>query len=164
MDTPADIAVKRCPDCDTTKPLSEFPLRHKGGSEVGAYCHVCNRRRRRASYAKAGGKDTAYTQTLKRDYGMTLDDYEQLLRRQARRCAVCDQPETVLTPKTGEPRRLAVDYDPIAKTVRGLVCRACSLLLWAMRDNPNILTALAAYLRRYRERLANHEGHRHDQP
>lgn len=140
---------KRCPACTETKPLDDFYLVSRGMPDRRAYCKDCIKAKRRASYVRNGGKDVPYEQLIRREYGITLADYNALLRKQAHRCAICRRPETVRS-SSGGLRRLSVDHDHVTKTVRGLLCHRCNILVWAFEDNHTTLTAIVAYLDAFR--------------
>ena len=149
------VRVKRCATCTETKPVAEFhPVSRNSTLEYRSYCKPCARSKRRAAYEKAGGKDVPYAQVLKREYGLTLEQYNDMLKRQAHRCAVCRRPETVTIKKTGEVRRLAVDHDHVTGTVRGLLCHRCNILVWAMEDNHTTLSAIEKYVENFRNSFA----------
>ena len=65
---------------------------------------------------------------------MTAEDYDRLLAEQDGTCAICRGPETVLNPRTGEPRRFSIDHDhsccpdkrACSACVRGLLCFRCN--------------------------------------
>jgi len=58
-------------------------------------------------------------------YGLTIGEYDALLKRQKGRCAICRRP-----PKK---RRLYVDHDHATKKIRGLLCASCnSSLEWML--------------------------------
>lgn len=56
----------------------------------------------------------------KRNYGLTPQDYEDLLVEQNGRCAVCNK-------FMDEDVRIAVDHDHRTEQVRGLVCTFCNI-------------------------------------
>jgi len=144
-----DITEKRCPSCELTMPVSAFyPA---GPGMYRAYCRKCTSAKRRVSYAANGGKDTPYEQLIKREYGITLDQYNDLLRRQAHRCAVCRRPETARSKSTGAPHRLSVDHDHVTGKVRGLLCKRCNILVWALEDNHVTLASIHGYIEDFRK-------------
>lgn len=156
VDTPPARTEKRCPTCREMKPISEFlPVSQGSKIEYRPYCKPCRTAKRREAYERLGGKDVPYAQLLKREYGMTLEQYNELLRRQAHRCAICRRPEPTKIKKTGEPKRLAVDHDHVTGAIRGLLCSRCNILVWAMEDNHTTLSAIEAYIERFRESFAN---------
>lgn len=84
---------------------------------------------------------------LERDYGITLEDYEALLRVQGGRCAICNElPEA----SDGDPRRgmLHVDHDHATGRVRGLLCVRCNVGVGQFRDSRDFLAAAIRYLER----------------
>ena len=56
---------------------------------------------------------------LKRRYGITIDDYEEMFSKQNGKCAICKG-----DCMTG--RNLAVDHDHDTNKVRGLLCSKCN--------------------------------------
>ena len=141
--------IKRCAACEQTKPVTEF-YRLPGFTDTyRSYCKPCHKAKRKARYDKAGGKDVPYEQLLKREYGITLADYNAILRSQAHRCAVCRRPETMRT-KSGEVRRLSVDHDHVTGRVRGLLCHRCNVLVWAFEENHAILGLIDRYVEDFR--------------
>lgn len=77
---------------------------------------------------------------LRRLYGLSYEDYLQLLERQAGVCAICKRPPTKVTRLD---RRLHVDHDHETGRVRGLLCRACNAALGPLAA---YLEAALAYL------------------
>ena len=75
---------------------------------------------------------------LRRLYGMTLEEWEQLKAAQGGGCAGCG--------RDGVTRSLHTDHSHRTRIVRGILCASCNSALRKLRDNPAIATALAAYL------------------
>lgn len=79
-------------------------------------------------------------------YGITLAEYDELLKHQGGVCAGCLGARTY---------NLHVDHDHQVEkvlgnraSVRGLLCKACNGVLNRVRDNPETLRRLAGYLER----------------
>lgn len=73
-----------------------------------------------------------------RAYSLTPREYEELLVAQGGGCAICgDQPDG----------NLSVDHDHETGEVRGLLCRPCNLGLGCMRDDLDVMSSAAMYLR-----------------
>lgn len=74
-------------------------------------------------------------------YGITLEEYARLLRRQKGRCAVC---------RTAKPGGLynifQVDHDHKTNKVRGLLCAACNRALGLFKEKEKIVRRAADYL------------------
>src|SRR6266705_6095961 len=81
---------------------------------------------------------------LKTNFGLSISDYETLLKTQEYVCAICKQPEVVI--ERGKLRRLSVDHDHYTKKVRGLLCYSCNLILGKSKDSSQQLRAAANYL------------------
>lgn len=82
---------------------------------------------------------TAKRSALKLKYGITEAEYERLRAAQDYRCAICRVHES-------ESGTLAVDHCHTRGHVRGLLCRACNVLLGCARDNVLVLTMAIRYL------------------
>lgn len=79
---------------------------------------------------------------LKRYYGITLAQYNLLLRRQLNRCYICRK-------EAGRFRSsLAVDHCHATGTVRGLLCPWCNRGLRYYFDNPEYLRRAAKHVTR----------------
>jgi len=90
-------------------------------------------------------KRACWNAVLKKKYGITAAEYEQLLDDQEGGCAICHSPD----PKAkcfGNDTRLHVDHDHATGTVRGLLCHPCNTSLGAMGDSPARLRRAATYL------------------
>jgi len=86
-----------------------------------------------ARYRKAHPKETALANRkakLKREYGMTLADYDKMFAEQKGLCKICGDDSL--------NKRLAVDHDHQTGEVRGLLCGSCNTKLgWyeTLRNN-----------------------------
>src|SRR6185312_3236559 len=65
---------------------------------------------------------------LQTKYGISLEQYEEMLARQGGGCAVCGT-------QPGK-QRLDVDHCHETGVVRGLLCRACNVSLGALKEDP----------------------------
>jgi hypothetical protein len=81
-------------------------------------------------------------------YGVTSDQYGQMLADQGGKCAICDATESA------DGSSLAVDHDhaccpgrrSCGKCVRGLLCRDCNQGIGNFRDNPHRMRSAADYI------------------
>jgi hypothetical protein len=140
LDRSVPDGCKWCPDCDTVKPLAEFPRTKANRTGRHTYCLLCHNARGRASLEKVGGSRTYH---LKRRYGITAEDADAMLEAQAGLCAICQ-----VAPAAH------VDHDHVTGSVRELLCFNCNGGLGQFRDNPNVLRAAADYVERHHARLA----------
>lgn len=82
----------------------------------------------------------------KRQHGVTLEMYEEMLASQGRRCAIC---------RTDSPGRRTdwhLDHDHETKAIRGLLCSRCNLGIGLLRDDPHVVMAAATYLLTHKAR------------
>lgn len=130
-----------CSACQDTKAGSEFDW---SGSRRGSYCKICRRAKDRERYknSNGAGKDRVFDQSLRRLYGITLVQYNQMLTEQTGLCALCaERPDT--------ERRMHVDHDHATGRVRALLCHHCNLLLGNAKDSPTRLRQAIEYLERH---------------
>lgn len=75
---------------------------------------------------------------LRRQYGISLEQYDAMLEAQGHVCRLCKQPTT--------ERRLDVDHCHTTGVVRGLLCNLCNTGIGKFRDRPDLLRLAAEYL------------------
>lgn len=78
---------------------------------------------------------------LKRIYGLTLEQRDELFASQNFRCAVCKSTEP------GSTKGWHMDHCHNTKRVRGILCNHCNLMLGYAKDNPTTLNNAIEYLR-----------------
>jgi hypothetical protein len=76
-------------------------------------------------------------------YGLTIEQYEEILRLQGGGCAICGQP-----PGEAKFQRMHVDHDHVSGDVRGILCGKCNVGLGSFCDSQKILLRAAKYLKR----------------
>lgn len=153
------METKICSICHEVKPVEEFSLRKNGKRRSD--CKECSRirareyywknpkeraRKRREWYAnnKERGKAVDLKCRFKKYYGITLEQYDEMILAQENKCAICG------TSSPGGPgKRLCVDHNHITGQIRGLLCQKCNTLLGLSDDNPVILWKAIKYLEKY---------------
>jgi len=76
-------------------------------------------------------------------YGITKEEYDNLLVASNNKCAICGN-EFEPT-RRNEP---CIDHDHETQQIRGLLCRYCNIGLGHFKDDPEVLEKAAIYLRR----------------
>ena len=124
-----------------------------------ARCHSCFKKRRNA-IRDVEKTNRQNRESLKRNYlsrrkyvyrtryGITEDEYQEMLKDQDYRCAICG------THQEDQKIRMSVDHDhkccpglySCGKCLRGLLCRNCNLMLGVLKDEEEILQAAINYL------------------
>ena len=131
--------TKYCKSCDTTKPIDDFYLRNKTSMVRHSTCKECDRKRVAENYAK----DPSIYQNnhLKRNYGITLNEYNEMLKEQDHKCATCGTTEA-----GGKHGKFMVDHSHNTGKVRGLLCKSCNIALGEIKDNRQTLLNMVEYL------------------
>lgn len=100
--------------------------------------------RKARRFAKSGGRTKTpqpileRRRHLRRSYGLTMDQYRDMVVGQAARCLICLR----------VAGSLDVDHDHATGKVRGLLCQACNRMLGQARDDVSVLQAAVRYLSR----------------
>jgi prolyl oligopeptidase PreP (S9A serine peptidase family) len=81
---------------------------------------------------------------LKYEYGITLDQYNEMFKEQEGKCAICQRHQNKLT------RTLCVDHDHKTNKVRALLCLTCNTDVSVVE---NRLEEMTNYLNKYRKDL-----------
>lgn len=138
------MVFKVCNKCDLNKSIENFypVLGKKGKTYYSGRCKKCHR----AINHKREKENPEVTRLwqrksrLKKKYGISLEDYNKLLKDQNEKCAIC----------YGKPEyKLYVDHDHKTGLVRGLLCHWCNFAIGLARDSSSILKNAIKYLDKY---------------
>ena len=134
-----------CTVCKEFKALDAFAIRrtHRPGKPVSVCtpCKVSYNKRRRAEVPDVV-KDIEKRSKFKTQYGITLDDYYSMLKRQGDGCGICKEK----TPG-GRTKFFVVDHCHTTGKVRGLLCTKCNRGLGLFNDNTDKLLNAINYLK-----------------
>lgn len=122
----------------------ELALKNNDKFYEGSPCSKCNKTKRYTSIQtcvncvenRNSNKDWleySHNCKLKSIYGITIEDYYLLLKKQKNVCKVCKQQETRKY-KRGI-RRLSVDHNHKTNKIRGLLCASCNLMIGQIEKN-----------------------------
>jgi hypothetical protein len=169
--------LKQCSKCGQLKPRDQFYAAKGGRDGLRGDCKACFAARHQAWYAqnkqreidrvqawrdanpeKYAGYQAKYRSRpdrkladraghLKRKFGLTLEQYDQLLASQGGGCAICGAPPE---PNTS----LHIDHDHDTGAVRGLLCVRCNNALGQLREDSDLVRAAASYLDGHDETVA----------
>lgn len=103
-------------------------------------------------HLKVAERRRRYNNWLKKNYGITVEDCDNLKASQSGKCAICE----TSTPKGRGA--FHVDHCHKTKRVRGLLCTRCNMMLGMAEDNASILLRAINYLNRHAQR----EDHKHE--
>lgn len=142
-----DGLANECKHCAALRRADKITER----SEYDADRYAANRDELRA-YKRQYQKDNAYSVKvywLRKNYNLSIEGYEEILRRQKYKCAVDGCGVTAFS------ETLSVDHDHVCcpekgkscgSCIRGLLCANCNRALGLLRDNNRIIIGLANYL------------------
>lgn len=110
----------------------------------GRVCREC-----RLAWHREHGKKTRTPQRVRADYlrktyGITVEQYEQMLSEQGGHCAMCPR-----TAADQQGRVLAVDHCHTTGRIRGLLCTRCNSLIGHAGDDPAEALRLALAMEKY---------------
>jgi len=151
---------KFCPRCKKTKPAKDFPKSKIRRGGLSSWCSVCSRENGKQWYAsnKASkdkknldwyykNKRRARNTYLKRTYGISIEEYEDLFSLQNGLCALCDQPEKTKDYRTGQIKALAVDHCHESGRIRSLLCYRCNHIISCVGDNEQGAQKILNYMK-----------------
>jgi hypothetical protein len=103
--------------------------------------------RRKARLARKQNPVTVHNCQLKRKFGITVEQFNEMLTAQNGVCAICGTAE--IEQRTG--RRLSVDHCHASGRIRALLCIRCNPGLGSFKDSPELLRAAADYIEAHKK-------------
>jgi len=94
-------------------------------------------------YTKPRAKKAAKNSVLKSKYGIDLNEYNKMLKKQNHKCDICGVDEVDV--KNG----LYVDHCHTSNAVRSLLCVTCNAGLGMFKDSEELLIKAIMYLRKH---------------
>lgn len=141
------MSFKRCRDCGEVKPLDEFHNDKAKKDGKQAHCKLCGNARK-VLWSKANPEKDAATQrrtNLKRKYGITVEQYDEMYEAQGGKCFICGTDEP-----GGRFGTLHVDHCHDSGDVRALLCDKCNRGLGYFNEDPDALISAAMYILSYK--------------
>lgn len=134
---------KLCTQCKIVKAITEFSVSRQGvsGPVYRSNCKKCASAKAHEWYkdnlSRAQMNQRRFH--LKKNYGVTLEQYQVRLDSQGGVCAICgDRPD----------QWLAVDHCHSTGAIRGLLCNNCNRAIGLLGDRVDRLKAAINYLER----------------
>lgn len=118
--------------------MSSTEHRKQQQREANARYYLKHREKIRAKSKERQPYNTKYAWlwSLKNEYKITVEDFDKMLISQCGKCATCSK----------ELKKFHIDHDHASGRVRGLLCGQCNQALGLVKDSPEVLKSLAAYL------------------
>ena len=108
-------------------------------TESGSECFARKAMKRRHN---EGYKKVAYASHVKRNYGITIKEFDMQVHVQKNRCAICST-EFIHDAMTTKP---VVDHDHETGKVRGLLCRKCNQGIGNFGENREVMKRAIEYV------------------
>ena len=118
-------------------------------------CRQCRNQSTYESYKKKRDLNPTLAKEKKRNYrtkkqfGITSEQYNQMLISQNYVCAICKRTETRIHHRTNVPTKLAIDHCHLTGKIRGLLCSTCNMKIGGFNDSIEILKSAIEYLEKY---------------
>lgn len=148
------LEVKKCTKCGMVKHVSEFRIRGRNVDNLETQCKACCVAKERSWYAN--NKEIAIERDRKRKlkhpkrhrkirlmraYGISIEQFEHMRKKQGYMCAICAKEENKCRYKT-----LCVDHCHTTGKVRALLCDKCNVGLGHFGESIERLSVAASYL------------------
>jgi hypothetical protein len=142
--------MKTCNRCNIEKPLSEFTMRKKTyGDKKGLIpyymCAICKKEFEKEQYQiperQEQIKRTARRSYIKRTYGISLEEYDDMILSQDSKCAICKKSLIDLS-----GREIHIDHCHESGKIRGILCSHCNVGIGNLNDDIAILKSAIQYL------------------
>jgi hypothetical protein len=143
MDTARVELRQMCRVCKKTKDIHEYGF-HSRDKKYKTECKECARKAS-AEYRIQHREKYLRTQSnsqLKKVYGFSLEKYEEQLKKQEGKCAICKTD----SPQHGHIKRFSVDHCHSTGKIRGLLCSKCNKGIGFFNDDTKLLDQAIKYL------------------
>lgn len=144
----------QCNSCLIQKEINDFYNSKKLKEGGSVRCKDCDKKHSKKYYLKTNQEqiyrskkyrgltpDAGRKAKFKYKYGITIEDYNLMLKKQDFKCAICFEGRS-------DKRMLDVDHNHKTGVVRGLLCRSCNLAIGQLKDSVEILKNAVLYLDR----------------
>lgn len=128
--------LKECGKCKNQLKLENFSKDKYTITGLTSWCKECKKKYQELNRNRIKNK------RLETKYNITLEHYEDLLKKQNYRCAICKTNK----PK-GRNKKFHVDHDHETGKVRGLLCHHCNVALGSFFDSIDNLNKAIEYLK-----------------
>jgi len=126
--------MKKCSNCNIIKPLTEYYKTNK------STCKEC--RKEKVREYKRNNPGYHRKSVLLKQYGLTLEEYENLRIEQNYCCKICGKHESL-----NQHGKLDIDHCHTNGHVRGLLCTQCNTAIGLLSDDENRIRKAADYVR-----------------
>ena len=151
--------LRCCPKCKTVKPSSDFYKCSYTSYGLSVHCKACqanyqrgnvkvkqyhqeyHQKEKKAREKSGSSKEYFRTRWLKHKYGLTIEQFEEMLKAQDSKCAICGEVQ--------ESEKFHIDHNHDTGAVRALLCKGCNQGLGLFREDSRRLLEAVNYLERH---------------
>jgi hypothetical protein len=152
--------TKLCCTCKTYKPKEEFYKHSKQKDGLQPRCKDCHRIYVKNRYYSPKGqeyykeyssrpevKESRKDKTLKRNFGISLSEYNSIAETQEFKCACCGSTDPKHNSGTD---KLLVDHCHTTGRVRALLCNPCNIMVGYCEELPERGTMVTEYVLKHK--------------
>lgn len=130
------MALYSCKECNRDNLLADEII---WNSIYPGICKSCKAKKSK-EYRNNGGINYSRNKSFKYKYGITLEQYEQMLINQNNCCITCKN-------EFNDENKPDVDHNHKTGKVRGILCHRCNLAIGYLREDEDILWNVLEYLK-----------------
>lgn len=135
------IQNKYCSCCKQTKTTNSFTKNRARYDGLATYCKECRHKINKERYQR--NIPIHRNAALKKNYGITLEDWNKMFEEQHGCCAICGTHQSELD------RKLSVDHNHDTGEIRSLLCDACNQVIGRVKENIIVLLNMIDYLKKH---------------
>lgn len=152
----SSMQLKKCNKCKIDKSFIEFHKKKDRKDGIRSECKKCISKHQKIHYSKPDIKKSRIERQrtpeyrlqqrkhhLKKNYGISIYDYDKMLDLQGNKCAVCK----IKTPNGQSDKYFHIDHCHKTEKVRGLLCSTCNMGLGLFKENIEVLNNLIQYIK-----------------
>lgn len=149
-----ETGSRRCPKCETIKPVEAFGANRANPNGLQFYCRTCavatvtaSRHKDPTSHRESSKRwkqenpEQAHDMHLRRTYGVEYGTYQTKLSEQDGVCAICKTENP-----GGNSKNFHMDHCHDTGKVRGLLCTSCNNGIGRFRHDPELVKRAVDYL------------------
>lgn len=132
----------KCKFCKVSLTDENWHASHRNKSNLSYRCKKCH-----AEASSRTGRDYK----LRTMYGITKEDYDNILESQNNVCAICKEEDKVYHNRNGVNIKISMPVDHCHDTgkVRGLLCTSCNRAIGLLKDSIDNLKSAIKYLKKH---------------
>ena len=134
-----DGLEKECSKCGFVKAIDRFPFRNNREINHQPYCIDCSSKTNKKKHLL--NTDIKRDYHYKRTYNITLDLFNEILKSQDNKCAICNESN----------KKMCLDHCHETNGIRGVLCDNCNRSIGLLHDDIDILKNAIKYLNKWKQ-------------